>query len=76
MGGGLPAPNGVICQIGGILWKFLLKGGKKNEHKFHLVNLNTIFLPRNFNGLSIRDPQIMNLDFDMNIVWFLLSYSK
>ena len=35
-----------------------------------------MFLPRNFGGLAIRDPKIMNLDFDMNIVWCLLSYSK
>jgi hypothetical protein len=46
--------------------------GKSNHKKFHLVNWNIVRSSKDWGGLGIKDPLIMNMAMGENILWRLI----
>jgi hypothetical protein len=69
----LLALKGILKEMAQLIRKFLWKGGKSNHEKFHLVNWETITLPKKSGGLGIRDLEITNSKMGAKFLWRLVT---
>jgi hypothetical protein len=53
--------------------KFLWKGGRSKEKKYHLVNWKMVRNPKDQGGLGIRDSTLMNVAMGENMSWRIIS---
>eukprot|EP00253_Pinus_taeda_P034254 PITA_34254 len=72
----LLAPKNITEQISRLIRDFMWKGGRGNQRKFHLVNLDIVKCPIPEEGLQIRDMSLPNLALGGKILWTLFSNSK
>jgi len=49
--------------------KFLWEGGKTSRKHYHLVKWQVVREPKEFGGLGIRDPTLVNLALGANLLW-------
>jgi exonuclease III len=70
------APKSVTDQISKLLRDFLWQGGKRNQHKYHLVRWETVKRSISEGGLQIRDPAMVNQAFGGKIAWNLFTNPK
>jgi hypothetical protein len=65
----------IINQIVLSVWKFIWKGGKNNDWKFHLINWKVIWNSKDRGGLGIPDLAMMNLAMGGKLLWRMISSS-
>jgi hypothetical protein len=68
----LLAPKGILKELAQFIHKFLWQGGKASHKKFHLLNWDTVTLPKKSGGLGIRDPEITNSAMVAKLLWRLV----
>ena len=72
----LLAPKGILKDLAQLIHKFLWQGGKSNHKKIHLVNWDTITLPKKSGGLEIKDPEVTNIAMGAKILWRIVTREK
>ena len=70
------APRSVMNNISLEIRKFLWQGGKVQNKKFHLVNLDTVNETRSKGGLGLRDPKQLNTSLGSKLVWWHVTWDK
>jgi len=65
----LLAPASINYSLAQLIKKFLLEGGKTNIKRYHLVKRRVFREPKEFGGLGIRDPTLVNLALGANLLW-------